>query len=41
MSGVIILLHKKEEKELLRNWHPIMLLNTDYKLLPKLLVLRK
>ena len=39
--GVITLLEKKSKDRLvLANWHPITLLNTDYKLLTKLLAER-
>ena len=35
--AVISLLHKKGKKELLNNWRPISLLNTDYKILASVL----
>lgn len=38
--GLVTLLHKKNSKEDLANWRPITLLNTDYKILAKVLTLR-
>ena len=35
--GVITLLHKKNEPELLKNWRPVSLLCTDYKILTQVL----
>lgn len=41
-QGIITLLHKGKdlEKEILDNWRPITLLNTDYKILAKTLAIR-
>ena len=39
-QALILLLFKKEDPELLKNWHPISLLNTDYKIITKVLVNR-
>ena len=36
--GVITLLYKKGDKQLLENWHPITLLNTNYKMLTKIIM---
>jgi hypothetical protein len=36
-QALILLLFKKEDPELLKNWHPISLLNTDYKIITKVL----
>ena len=38
--GIITLLHKKNEPELLKNWRPISLLCVDYKLLTQVLAER-
>jgi len=35
--GVLTLLHKKGERELLSNWRPITLLNVDYKIIAKVM----
>ena len=39
-QALILLLFKKEDPELLKNWRPISLLNTDYKIITKVLVNR-
>ena len=39
-QALISLLFKKEDPELLKNWRPISLLNTDYKIITKVLVNR-
>ena len=41
-QGIIILIHKGKElsRDQLNNWRPITLLNTDYKILAKILTLR-
>ena len=39
-QALISLLLKKEDPELLKNWRPISLLNTDYKIITKVLVNR-
>ncbi len=39
-KGVITLLYKKGPKELLSNWRPITLLNSDYKIISKVLANR-
>lgn len=36
-EDLITLLYKKGERQDLRNWHPIMLLHLDYKLMDKIL----
>ncbi|KYO39438.1 hypothetical protein Y1Q_0021088 [Alligator mississippiensis] len=37
-EGLITFLYKKGERQDLRNWHPITLLNLDYKLMAKVLI---
>ena len=40
--GVITLVPKEDsDLELLNNWHPITLLNLDYKIMPKIIARRK
>ena len=39
-ESLLRLLHKKNEREFLKNWRPISLLNTDYKILATLLANR-
>ena len=39
-KGTIILLHKKKDPYDIRNYRPITLLNSDYKILTKILVAR-
>ena len=39
-EGVIKLIHKKEEKELISNWRPITMLNSAYKIYAKAIALR-
>ena len=39
-QALISLLFKKEDPELLKNWRPSSLLNTDYKIITKVLVNR-
>ena len=34
-ASVTRLVHKKDDKRLLKNWRPISLLNVDYKICPK------
>jgi hypothetical protein len=36
-KGIIVLLYKKGDSELLKNWRPISLLNIDYKIMTKVL----
>lgn len=38
--GVLVLSYKKGDRELSCNWRPIMLLNTDDKILSKVLTLQ-
>lgn len=38
--GVIILLPKKRDSQDIKNWRPVSLLCTDYKMLSKVLALR-
>jgi hypothetical protein len=39
-KGVLTLLHKNGEREDIRNWRPLTLLNSDYKLITKILAER-
>ena len=39
-EGIIKLIHKKEEKDIISNWRPITLLNCAYKIYAKALALR-
>jgi Reverse transcriptase (RNA-dependent DNA polymerase) len=39
-TGLMILIYKKKDKSKIENYHPITLLNTDYKLLTKSLVIQ-
>ena len=39
-EGLLRLIHKKDDKRLPKNWHPISLLNTDYKLASKIITER-
>lgn len=39
-KGVLTLLHKGGERENIKNWRPLTLLNTDYKIIAKLLAMR-
>ena len=39
-GGIIKLIHKKEEKDIISNWSPITLLNCAYKVFAKALALR-
>lgn len=36
-EGLLRLIHKKDDRRLPKNWHPISLLNTDYKLASKII----
>jgi hypothetical protein len=36
-KGMLVLLHKGGEREMLNNWRPISLLNVSYKIYAKLL----
>ena len=36
-KGLLRLIHKRDERNLAKNWHPISLLNTDYKLPSKVM----
>ena len=39
-QGLLRLIHKKDERNLAKNWRPISLLNTDYKLASKVIIER-
>ena len=39
-KGVLTLLHKSGEREDIRNWRPLTLLNSDYKIIAKILAER-
>ena len=39
-NAIITLLYKKNDHRLLKNWRPVSLLNTDYKILSKILATR-
>lgn len=39
-EGLLRLIHKKDERNLVKNWRPISLLNTDYKLASKVITER-